>query len=56
MSRSAGAQVLVLPPSTPPDYHRIVSPTLKLPTDPKTSIPVGLLACQRKLQAYIPRF
>ncbi|KDQ64264.1 hypothetical protein JAAARDRAFT_117058 [Jaapia argillacea MUCL 33604] len=32
---------------TPPTYHRIISPTLQIPTDPTTSIPVGLLACQR---------
>ncbi|PSR75033.1 hypothetical protein PHLCEN_2v9363 [Hermanssonia centrifuga] len=38
----------VLPfPTTPPDYHRIVSSTLQIPHDPQTSIPVGLLACQR---------
>lgn len=54
MSRSAAAsQVLVLPLSTPPDYHRIVSSTLEIPSDPTKSIPVGLLACQRKLS---PRF
>ncbi|CDO71386.1 hypothetical protein BN946_scf184908.g144 [Trametes cinnabarina] len=36
------------PPSvTPPTYHRIVSPTLAIPTDPLQPIPVGLLACQR---------
>ena len=50
MSRSAAAgDVLVLPPSTPADYLRIVSPTLEIPTDATKSIPVGLLACQRKL-------
>ncbi|KAG7097007.1 hypothetical protein E1B28_004401 [Marasmius oreades] len=37
-----------LPPSaTPQDYFRIVSPTLIIPRDPKVSIPVGILACQR---------
>lgn len=42
------ASALVLPStSTPPSYHRIVSPTLHLPTDPQRPIPVGLLACQR---------
>lgn len=41
------ASALVLPPVTPPDYHRIVSPSLRIPSDPQTSIPVGLLACQR---------
>ncbi|KAH9977702.1 ThrRS/AlaRS common domain-containing protein [Lactifluus volemus] len=32
---------------TPSDYHRIVSPTLHIPSDTSLSIPVGLLACQR---------
>ncbi|GJE84981.1 alanyl-tRNA editing protein [Phanerochaete sordida] len=41
------AAALVLPPVTPPDYHRIVSSTLSVPSDPQTTIPVGLLACQR---------
>lgn len=34
-------------PITPPDYHRIISPTLRIPADPSISIPVGILACQR---------
>ncbi|KAF8897493.1 hypothetical protein BD779DRAFT_1491147, partial [Infundibulicybe gibba] len=34
-------------PTTPPDYHRIISPTVKVPSDPQTAVPVGLLACQR---------
>ncbi|KAI0701169.1 alanyl-tRNA synthetase domain-containing protein [Cytidiella melzeri] len=38
---------IIVPSNTPSDYHRIVSPTLAVPTDPKISIPVGLLACQR---------
>ncbi|THH31324.1 hypothetical protein EUX98_g2893 [Antrodiella citrinella] len=38
---------VVLPPTTPLDYHRIVSPTLQIPTDTQKPIPVGLLACQR---------
>ncbi|KAE9410446.1 alanyl-tRNA synthetase domain-containing protein [Gymnopus androsaceus JB14] len=42
------ATVAVLSPSTtPPDYFRIVSPTLKVPSEKSTSIPVGLLAAQR---------
>ncbi|OCH92210.1 ThrRS/AlaRS common domain-containing protein [Obba rivulosa] len=41
------ASVLLLPALTPPTYHRIVSPTLHIPTDPQVSVPVGLLACQR---------
>ncbi|KAH7916079.1 ThrRS/AlaRS common domain-containing protein [Hygrophoropsis aurantiaca] len=42
------ASAILLPPSpTPPSYHRIVSPTLTIPSDPLSSIPVGLLACQR---------
>ncbi|KDQ64267.1 hypothetical protein JAAARDRAFT_27889 [Jaapia argillacea MUCL 33604] len=41
------ASVLLLHPTTPPTYHRIISPTLQISTDPTTSIPVGLLACQR---------
>lgn len=44
---SMAATAIVLPPVTPPDYHRIISPSLKVPNDPQTSIPVGLLACQR---------
>ncbi|KAI0650248.1 hypothetical protein C8Q79DRAFT_901052 [Trametes meyenii] len=35
------------PPLTPPTYHRIVSDTLSIPSDPLKPIPVGLLACQR---------
>ncbi|KAF9534882.1 alanyl-tRNA synthetase domain-containing protein [Crepidotus variabilis] len=41
------AAAVLLPATTPADYHRIVSPTLKVPTEPTISIPVGLLACQR---------
>ncbi|KAI0322457.1 hypothetical protein OF83DRAFT_1167514, partial [Amylostereum chailletii] len=41
------AAALVLPPITPPDYHRIISPSLTIPSDPALTIPVGLLACQR---------
>ncbi|KAI0068748.1 ThrRS/AlaRS common domain-containing protein [Artomyces pyxidatus] len=41
------AAALVLSPTTPPDYHRIVSPTLRIPSDPSITIPVGLLTCQR---------
>ncbi|KAI0787160.1 Threonyl/alanyl tRNA synthetase [Irpex lacteus] len=41
------ASAILLSPTTPPDYHRIVSPTLAVPSDPQVSIPVGLLACQR---------
>lgn len=41
------ASVVLLPPTTPRTYHRIVSPTLRIPTDPLQPIPVGLLACQR---------
>jgi hypothetical protein len=41
------AAALVLPPTTPEGYHRIVSPTLTVPHDTNLSIPVGLLACQR---------
>lgn len=36
-----------LPPSTPADYHRIVSPTLTIPSEPDVTIPVGILTCQR---------
>ncbi|KAI0774088.1 alanyl-tRNA synthetase domain-containing protein [Fomes fomentarius] len=38
---------LTLPSATPSNYHRIVSPTLKIPSDPLKPIPVGLIACQR---------
>ncbi|TFK48036.1 ThrRS/AlaRS common domain-containing protein [Heliocybe sulcata] len=41
------AIAILAPPVTPPDYHRIVSPTLRIPTDSSKPIPVGLLACQR---------
>ncbi|KZT72524.1 ThrRS/AlaRS common domain-containing protein [Daedalea quercina L-15889] len=41
------AAAVLLPPVTPPTYHRIVSETLRVPFDEKVSIPVGLLACQR---------
>ncbi|TCD70424.1 hypothetical protein EIP91_003505 [Steccherinum ochraceum] len=41
------ASALVLPPTTPPTYHKIVSETLTIPTDTQKPIPVGLLACQR---------
>ncbi|EIW78255.1 alanyl-tRNA synthetase domain-containing protein [Coniophora puteana RWD-64-598 SS2] len=41
------ASALLLAPVTPPTYHRIVSPTLTLPTGTAQAIPVGLLACQR---------
>ncbi|KAG5646600.1 hypothetical protein DXG03_002904 [Asterophora parasitica] len=41
------ATAVLLPPSTPSDYHRIISPTLKVSNDPQIPIPVGILACQR---------
>ncbi|KAH9483046.1 Alanyl-tRNA editing protein Aarsd1 [Psilocybe cubensis] len=41
------ATTLLLSPTTPSDYFRIISPTLSVPTDPQISTPVGLLACQR---------
>ncbi|KAF8076335.1 ThrRS/AlaRS common domain-containing protein [Lyophyllum atratum] len=41
------ATAVLLPPVTPTHYHRIISPTLQVSTDPKVAIPVGLLACQR---------
>ncbi len=41
------ATVYLVAPTTPPDYHRIISPTLQVPLDPQVSIPVGLLGCQR---------
>jgi len=31
----------------PPDYHRIISSTLKIPDIQSIPIPVGILACQR---------
>ncbi|OJT09054.1 hypothetical protein TRAPUB_79 [Trametes pubescens] len=44
----ATATASLSPPSvTPPTYHRIVSDTLVIPSDPLQPIPVGLLACQR---------
>ncbi|PFH46167.1 hypothetical protein AMATHDRAFT_156090 [Amanita thiersii Skay4041] len=41
------ASVILLPPVTHPDYFKVISPTLSVPSDPRVSIPVGLLACQR---------
>ncbi|KAI0796846.1 Threonyl/alanyl tRNA synthetase [Abortiporus biennis] len=42
------ATAILLPPTpTPSDYLRFVSPTLSLPKDTSSPIPVGLLACQR---------
>ena len=48
--KSMSASAIVLAPSsptTPASYHRIISPTLRIPTDISKPIPVGLLACQR---------
>lgn len=42
------ATAILLKPTTPPDYHRIVSPNLVIPSEKTVPIPVGLLACQRK--------
>lgn len=44
---SAVAVLLPSAPVTPPDYHRIISDSLKIPNDKSLPIPVGLLACQR---------
>ncbi|KAF9055119.1 ThrRS/AlaRS common domain-containing protein [Hymenopellis radicata] len=41
------ASALLVAPITPPEYHRIISPTLRVNQDPKIPIPVGILACQR---------
>ena len=41
------AIALLIAPTTPPDYHRIVSRTLSIPSESHISVPVGLLACQR---------
>lgn len=47
-SAMATATASLSPPSvTPQTYHRIVSDTLVIPSDPLQPIPVGLLACQR---------
>ncbi|KAG6378785.1 ThrRS/AlaRS common domain-containing protein [Boletus reticuloceps] len=43
----SAAAIVLSPSATPSTYHRIVSPTLQIPSDPQFSIPVGLLACQR---------
>ncbi|KAI0368082.1 alanyl-tRNA synthetase domain-containing protein [Pilatotrama ljubarskyi] len=44
----AAATATLSPPSvTPRTYHRIVSETLTIPSDPLQPVPVGLLACQR---------
>lgn len=42
------ATAILLQPTTPLDYHRIISPDLVIPSDPQISIPVGIIACQRK--------
>ncbi|KAJ3869673.1 ThrRS/AlaRS common domain-containing protein [Lentinula novae-zelandiae] len=40
--------VVLSPPSTPAEYFRIVSPTLRIPSPGNgISVPVGILACQR---------
>lgn len=39
-------------PGTPSDYHRIISPSLRIPSDTSAAIPVGLLACQRMSVEY----
>ncbi|TFK83888.1 ThrRS/AlaRS common domain-containing protein [Polyporus arcularius HHB13444] len=44
---AAATATLSPPRATPPTYHRIVSTTLAVPTDPLQPVPVGLLACQR---------
>ncbi|KAH6914950.1 alanyl-tRNA synthetase domain-containing protein [Coprinopsis sp. MPI-PUGE-AT-0042] len=41
------ASALLLNPTTPPDYHRIISERLTIPIGSNVSVPVGLLACQR---------
>ncbi|KAF8558923.1 hypothetical protein OG21DRAFT_1474738 [Imleria badia] len=43
----SAAAIVLSPSATPSTYHRVVSPTLQIPSDPQFSIPVGLLACQR---------
>ncbi|KAF8639437.1 hypothetical protein AX16_010292 [Volvariella volvacea WC 439] len=40
------AAALVLTP-TPQDYHRIISPSIRISSDPQIPVPVGILACQR---------
>ncbi|KAF8974311.1 hypothetical protein BDZ97DRAFT_1935250 [Flammula alnicola] len=32
------ATAFLIAPTTPPDYHRIISPTLKVPSDPEVSV------------------
>ena len=44
----AAATMVPSPVTTPRDYHRIVSPTLTIPTDVTQPIPVGLLSRQRQ--------
>ena len=51
---AATTLLTVTAPTTPPDYHRIVSPTLSIPSDPHISVPVGLLACQRTVLSLFP--
>ncbi|KIJ56850.1 hypothetical protein M422DRAFT_198087 [Sphaerobolus stellatus SS14] len=52
------ASTLVLPPAAVHTYHRIISPTLRIPEEKSVPVPVGLLACQRdplltELKTYI---
>ncbi|KAF5331677.1 hypothetical protein D9611_007716 [Ephemerocybe angulata] len=45
------ATAILLQPRTPPDYHRIASSKLTIPSDPEVSIPVGILACDPLLRS-----
>jgi len=45
---------MATPASTPQGYHRILSPTLRIPQDPQLPIPVGILACQRIASVLLP--
>lgn len=54
----ATAAVVLPPVATPPDYHKIVSLSLAIPSDIAKPIPVGLLSCQRdpllrRLETYV---
>ncbi|KIK98744.1 hypothetical protein PAXRUDRAFT_30966 [Paxillus rubicundulus Ve08.2h10] len=41
----SAAAIVLSPSTTPPTYHRIASPTLKLPSNPRLTIPTTVVSC-----------
>ncbi|KIJ20188.1 hypothetical protein PAXINDRAFT_108012 [Paxillus involutus ATCC 200175] len=41
----SAAAIVLSPSTTPPTYHRIVSPTLNVPSDPRLPIPTTVVSC-----------